>query len=64
MLFKVVQMTKCQVCNDDCLVDICEMCNRKISVDMASQLRKEVDEIIKQKAAGLLAKPSLDIILW
>lgn len=56
-------MTRCKVCKTECLVDLCEMCNRKISVDMASCLRKELDEIIKQKAAGLFAEPPLDIIL-
>ena len=58
------QMTKCKVCKAECLDIICEMCNRKISVDMAGCLRKELDGIIKQKAAGLLAEPPLDIILW
>lgn len=56
-------MFNCQVCQDECLFAICEVCNRRISDDMASHLRKELAEIIKQKAVGLLAKPILDTIM-
>lgn len=52
-------MAKCQICKDECLDRICDVCNQKVSLAMASHLRKELEEIKKTKSGWVASRTHL-----